>query len=130
MDFLGYGLSDIAISVTNWPVFVYCCSKLLKTIFSRLICVRGNFISAGLADIVLMTSVADCNEVRFACRYLYVVSIYPESYVIITLSVVAAVVLLAPDRSAANQFCTHSATDDILVWSSAFRAISPDFYLL
>jgi hypothetical protein len=56
--------------------------------------VRGNFISAGLANKVLVTSWADFNEVRFACRYLRTfVNIYPESFVSITLPM-ADVVLL------------------------------------
>jgi len=81
-DFLEYDVSDIGISVTNWPVFVYCYSKLLKTVFARLyVCVRGIFISAGLANMVLVTSLADFNEVRFTCCYSYIfASIYPESY--------------------------------------------------
>jgi hypothetical protein len=73
--FLEYDGSDISISVTNCPVIAYCYSKLLKT-------VRGNFISAGLANIILVTSVAEFNEVRFTCCYLHIfVNIYPESYV-------------------------------------------------
>jgi len=79
---------------------------------------------------VLVTSLADFNEVSFTCCYLYIfVNVYPDSYVSITLPM-ADVVLLARNRSVADQFCTHSVTDGFLVWSLVFRAKSPDFCLL
>jgi len=107
-------------------------SEFLKLFPQGFVCARGNFISAGLANMVLVTSLADFNEVRFTSCCLYIfVNIYPESYVSITLPM-ADVVLLARNtsRSVADQFYTHSVTDGFLVWSSTFRAKSPDFGLL
>jgi hypothetical protein len=110
--------------------FYIAIQNFLKPFLQDFMCVRGNFISVGLTSVVLVISLADFNEVRFTCRFLYIfVNIYPESYVSITL-LMADIVLLARIRSVANQFWTHSATDDFLVRSSAFRAKSPDFYLL
>jgi hypothetical protein len=68
-DCLGHDVSDIAISVTNWPVFYIAIQNFLKPFLQDFVCVRANFIRVGLASVVLVISIKNQRDATW--QYVY-----------------------------------------------------------
>jgi hypothetical protein len=113
--------------------------NFLNPFFQDFVCVRGNFISAGLANMLLVAvisgsyqwrlSVADVNEVLlFVVIYIFLSTFIQR--VTSALLYPRRMLFYWPEIDQWRINSAHTATDDFLVWSRAFRAKSPDFYPL